>query len=154
MPLVNSHPQPPSLTSIFLFSNAFSHFFFSRNLLYSPHIYFPSLFFPHPLFLRYFLQKSSLFDIEADEEEEDGLQTGLGDFGFGSTTNFKEKDDERVSTIYCFICFVRAFVRGPSRSLFFVIFSRASFFLITYLHVFYFFFDSFALITSLLPCIL
>ena len=35
--------------------------------------------------------------MEADEEEEDGAQTGLGDFGFGSTKGFKEIDDERVN---------------------------------------------------------
>ena len=36
--------------------------------------------------------------MEADEEEEDGAQTGLGDFGFGSTKGFKDIDDERVSS--------------------------------------------------------
>ena len=42
-------------------------------------------------------QRSSMFDNEAEEEEEEGLQAGLGDFGFGTTSNIKDRDDEIVS---------------------------------------------------------
>jgi hypothetical protein len=38
-----------------------------------------------------------MFDNEAEEEEEEGLQAGLGDFGFGTTSNIKDRDDEIVS---------------------------------------------------------
>ena len=31
------------------------------------------------------------------EEEEDGAQTGLGDYGFGTTASFKDRDDEKVA---------------------------------------------------------
>ena len=37
---------------------------------------------------------SSVLDLEADEEEEEGLQAGLGDFGFGKIAN--KDDDEQV----------------------------------------------------------
>jgi hypothetical protein len=48
-------------------------------------------------FLRLHTQRSSFIETEADEEEEDGAQTGLGDYGFGTTANFKDRDDEKVS---------------------------------------------------------
>lgn len=40
-------------------------------------------------------KRNNLFDTEADEEDEESGQAGLGDFGFGTTTNFKDLDDER-----------------------------------------------------------
>jgi hypothetical protein len=33
---------------------------------------------------------------EAAEEEEEGAQAGLGDFGFGVTSNIREHDEEMV----------------------------------------------------------
>ena len=42
------------------------------------------------------LQQSAFLELEADEEEEEGLQAGLGDFGFGVTKKFGENDDEQV----------------------------------------------------------
>jgi hypothetical protein len=36
-----------------------------------------------------------LLDDEAMEEEEEGMQAGLGDFGFGVTANIRERDEER-----------------------------------------------------------
>jgi hypothetical protein len=40
-------------------------------------------------------------DGEAEEEEEEGLQAGLGDFGFGTSSNIKDRDDEVVSYSQC-----------------------------------------------------
>jgi len=39
-------------------------------------------------------------DDEAAEEEEEGLQAGLGDFGFGVTSSIREHDEEMVSLIF------------------------------------------------------
>ena len=38
-------------------------------------------------------------DEEAEEEEEDGLQGGLGDFGF-DVPKLRNDDDEAVSILY------------------------------------------------------
>ena len=37
----------------------------------------------------------NMFEEEAEEEEEEGIQAGLGDFGFGVTSRNKEIEDER-----------------------------------------------------------
>ena len=39
-------------------------------------------------------------DDEAAEEEEEGMQAGLGDFGFGVTSNVREHDEEMVRTAH------------------------------------------------------
>jgi hypothetical protein len=41
-------------------------------------------------------QRNNFIEAEADEEEEESGQAGLGDFGFGTTKNFKDLDDEKV----------------------------------------------------------
>lgn len=40
---------------------------------------------------------------EAAEEEEEGLQAGLGDFGFGVTSNIREHDEEMVSFVHLYV---------------------------------------------------
>ena len=40
-----------------------------------------------------------MFDEEAEEEEEQGQQAGLGDFGFGVVSKIRENDEEAVSVI-------------------------------------------------------
>jgi hypothetical protein len=44
---------------------------------------------------------------EAAEEEEEGAQAGLGDFGFGVTSNIREHDEEMVSTAAVCVCACR-----------------------------------------------
>jgi hypothetical protein len=46
--------------------------------------------------------KNSLVENEAEEEEEEGHQAGLGDFGFGVTSNFRENNDEQVNNYFRF----------------------------------------------------
>jgi hypothetical protein len=45
---------------------------------------------------RIYLQNNALLEDEAAEEEEEGAQAGLGDFGFGVTSNIREHDEEQV----------------------------------------------------------
>ena len=37
-----------------------------------------------------------MLDEEAEEEEEEGHQSGLGDFGFGVVSKIRENDEEAV----------------------------------------------------------
>lgn len=37
-----------------------------------------------------------MFDEEAEEEEEEGAQAGLGDFGFGRHSDITDRIDETV----------------------------------------------------------
>jgi hypothetical protein len=50
------------------------------------------------------LQNNALLEDEAAEEEEEGAQAGLGDFGFGVTSNIREHDEEQVGLHhYCWL---------------------------------------------------
>ena len=53
-----------------------------------------------------------MFDEEAEEEEEEGAQAGLGDFGFGRHTDITDRIDETVCASIVII------VRGIFRLLF------------------------------------
>ncbi len=44
-------------------------------------------------------QNNALLEDEAAEEEEEGAQAGLGDFGFGVTSNIREHDEEQVGNV-------------------------------------------------------
>lgn len=50
-------------------------------------------------------KSSTLLDVEAEEEEEEGLQAGLGDFGFGVTSKMREIDQERVRAVVVVVVF-------------------------------------------------
>jgi hypothetical protein len=65
------------------------------------------------------LQQNSLVEDEAAEEEEEGAQAGLGDFGFGVTSNIREHDEEVVSSecggaLLCRLCQIIPTVLLPS----------------------------------------
>ena len=51
------------------------------------------------IFLHINTQSNALLEDEAAEEEEEGAQAGLGDFGFGVTSNIREHDEEQVHLI-------------------------------------------------------
>jgi hypothetical protein len=59
--------------------------FVCATYLYSTHLRCPHL------------QSNMFLEDEAAEEEEEGAQAGLGDFGFGVTSNIREHDEEMVS---------------------------------------------------------
>lgn len=42
-----------------------------------------------------------MLDEEAEEEEEEGHQSGLGDFGFGVVSKIRENDEEAVGRPSC-----------------------------------------------------
>jgi len=44
------------------------------------------------------LNRNRLLEDEAEEEEEEGVQAGLGDFGFGVS---RARDDDEAVSDYC-----------------------------------------------------